>query len=145
MHRRQAPWARTLVALALLFCAACASMAGDVDGVEWRLASWTLSSLPAADTGITATFAEGEVSGFAGVNSYGAECRLGPDGSLELGPIRSTKRGGPEPAMRAEGAFTTLLGQARSWKLRGDTLVLYDAAGHESLSFSRAPEAGAAQ
>ncbi len=142
MPKQNALWIRVLVALALLFCGACASMAarvGDVADVEWKLAAWTLSSLPAGNTGITATFADGEISGFSGVNSFGAACRMTPDGSFRIGAMRMTKRAGPEPAMRAEGAFSTLLAQARSWQLRGDRLTLFDASGNESLSFTRRP------
>ena len=40
--------------------------------------------------------------------------------------------------MRAEGAYITLLQQARSYKPAGDTLTLYDANGNESLIFARA-------
>jgi heat shock protein HslJ len=40
---------------------------------------------------------------------------------------------GPEPAMRAEQAFTGLLSAARSYKLAGGRLTLYDQGGNESL------------
>jgi heat shock protein HslJ len=42
---------------------------------------------------------------------------------------------GPEPAMRAEGAYLTLLGQARSYRVEADRLTLFDAGGNESLFF----------
>jgi heat shock protein HslJ len=42
---------------------------------------------------------------------------------------------GPEPAMRAEGAFTKLLVDAKSFKLSSGTLTLYDGGGNESLVF----------
>ncbi len=138
MTRRQTRWASALAALSFLFCAACASLAGSIEGVQWELESWTLSSLAADITGITATFIDGRISGFSGVNSFGADCRIGKDGSFEVGAIRHTKRAGPEPAMRAESAFFKLLVQARSWKVRGDALTLFDAAGNELLSFVRA-------
>jgi heat shock protein HslJ len=44
---------------------------------------------------------------------------------------------GPEPAMRAEHAYLTLLQQARSYSISGRTLTLYDAHGNESLIFAR--------
>lgn len=128
--------ANALVIVALLFSMACASVGNRVEGVEWKLVGWTLSSLDPRPTGITATFTDGQVSGFGGVNKYGGPCTTGPDGAFSTGPLRMTRMAGPEPAMRAEGAYTTLLGEARSWKVRGDTLTLYDAAGNESLSFT---------
>jgi heat shock protein HslJ len=45
---------------------------------------------------------------------------------------------GPELAMRAESAYDALLTAARSYKLAGDKLTLYDASGNESLIFRRA-------
>ena len=51
---------------------------------------------------------------------------------------RSRWAGGALKAMRAEGAYITLLRQARSYKLAGDTLTLYGAHGNESLIFARA-------
>ena len=56
--------------------------------------------------------------------------------SFSLGPIASTEMAGPEPAMRAESAYQTLLGQARSCKMAADTLTLYDAGGNPSLIFA---------
>jgi heat shock protein HslJ len=45
---------------------------------------------------------------------------------------------GPEPAMRAEGAYMTLLGQARSYELTEGRLTLFDEGGNESLIFEAA-------
>jgi hypothetical protein len=42
-----------------------------VEGTQWRLTEWTLSSLNPRDFDITAEFADGKVSGHGGVNSYG--------------------------------------------------------------------------
>jgi heat shock protein HslJ len=40
--------------------------------------------------------------------------------------------------MRAEQAYQTLLGQAKSYRLKSDTLTLSDANDNESLIFTRA-------
>jgi heat shock protein HslJ len=42
---------------------------------------------------------------------------------------------GPEDAMRAETAYTTLLTEARSHRIAAGTLTLYDGRGNESLIF----------
>ena len=52
------------------------------------------------------------------------------------GPLVSTEMAGPEPAMRAEGAYLTLLGQARSYRVDAGRLTLFDGDGNESLIFA---------
>ena len=41
--------------------------------------------------------------------------------------------------MRAEGAYLTLLGQARAYRVEAGRLTLLDAGGNESLIFAAAP------
>lgn len=114
----------------------CSSDAGgSLDGTNWKLTGWTLNSLNPADFTITAGFAAGKISGNSGVNSYSGPYAAGSDGSFSIGPLASTAMGGPEPAMRAESAYVTLLGQAASYKVSGSVLTLYDANGNESLIF----------
>jgi heat shock protein HslJ len=126
----------TVALLALAGCAATA--APSLEGSQWRLSEWTLSSLAASDFNISAAFANGEISGRSGVNAYSGPVTLGADGSFAIGRLRSTLMAGPEPAMRAESAYLTLLGQARTWKIANGKLTLYDAGGNESLIFGRA-------
>ena len=58
--------------------------------------------------------------------------------AVSAGPLVGTKMAGPEPAMRAETAYLTLLGQARSYKVVDGKLKLYDKGGNESLIFEAA-------
>lgn len=147
--KRQA--AMVLIAVALIALVGCSqhagspknssppggsSQAGSLDGTHWKLTAWTLNSLNPADFTITANFANGQISGTSAVNSYSGPYKLGPDGSFSVGPIATTEMAGPEPAMRAESAYQTLLGQARSCKMAADTLTLYDAGGNPSLIFA---------
>ena len=128
-----------VVTLSALALAGCAAPAGpSLEGSQWRLSEWTLSSLAASDFNITATFAKGEISGRSGVNTYSGPVTAGADGSFAVGRLRSTLMAGTEPAMRAESAYLTLLGQARTWKISAGKLTLYDAGGNESLIFGRA-------
>ena len=128
---------------------ACGSGAGAraLDGTSWRLTGWTLSSLAPDQFTITTAFADGKISGTSAVNSYGGAYSAGAGGSssaggsggaFSVGQLASTEIAGPEPAMRAERAYITLLQQARSYKLAGDMLTLYDGNGNESLIFARA-------
>ena len=57
-----------------------------------------------------------------------------------MGPLAATRMAGPEPAMRAESAYLTLLGEARSYRLTDSQLVLFDSKGNESLIFDRSME-----
>jgi heat shock protein HslJ len=92
---------------------------------------------PASVT-ITMKFADGQVSGNSGVNSYGGPYTAGPGGSLTLGALAMTEMAGPEPAMRAESAYQTLLAQVGSFKLADGKLTLFDKGGNESLIFEPA-------
>ena len=125
-----------VVTLSALALAGCASPAGpSLEVSQWRLSEWTLSSLAASDFNITAAFGNGQISGRSGVNTYSGPVTIGADGSFAIGRLRSTLMAGTEPAMRAESAYLTLLGQARTWKIASGKLTLYDPGGNESLIF----------
>ena len=126
------------VALLLMGVVGCAGEDNPLDGTQWRLSEWTLSSLSPADFTITATFADGQISGWSGVNSYRGPYSLGSGNSFAAGPLVSTEIAGPEPAMRAESAYVTLLGQARAYELAEGRLTLLDESGNESLIFEAA-------
>lgn len=134
--------AALLIAVSLIALAGCspdsASDGSALDGTQWRLTEWTLSSLSAADFTITAQFAGGQVSGNSGVNSYSGTYRAGPNEAFSVGQIAGTEMAGPEPGMRAEAAYLTLLGQAKSFKVADGRLTLYDQGGSESLRFDPA-------
>jgi heat shock protein HslJ len=127
--------AAVLLAAALVAFAGCSSAAASLDLTKWRLSDWTLSSLNPADFTITAEFSGGQISGKSGVNNYDGSYHAGPGDAFSTGQLASTQMAGPEPAMRAEQAYLTLLGQARSFKLAGGKLTLYDAGGNVSLGF----------
>ena len=140
--------AAVFVAAAVMTFAACGGSGASghaLDGTSWRLTGWTLDSLAPDRFTITASFAGGRISGSSAVNTYGGTYSAGsPDssagsgGAFSVGELASTEMAGPEPAMRAEHAYITLLTQARSCKLAGDTLTLFDGNGNESLTFARA-------
>ena len=121
-------------ALILVAVVSCASVDGRLGG-SWRLASWTVSSLDPGVFQITAHFDDGTISGSTGVNTYSGLYKLGPDNSFAVDDISSTEMAGSEPAMRAEAAYTKLLGQARSYNHIDGALILYDQNGNESLRF----------
>ena len=85
---------------------------------------------------ITATFADEQISGDSGVNTYNGPYTFGPDATFSAGPFVGTKMAGSEPAMRAETAYLTLLGQATSYEMVDGKLTLFDKGGTESLGFA---------
>lgn len=125
-------------AAALIGCGGSGTDAHALEGTSWRLTGWTLTSLAPDRFTITASYAGGKISGTSGVNTYGGPYTTGSGGAFSVGQLAVTAMGGPEPAMRAERAYTTLLTGARSYRRAGDTLSLSDANGNESLIFRRA-------
>ena len=115
--------------------AGCSRGGDPLEGTQWRLSEWTLSSLSPADFTITAAFADGTISGRSGVNTYSGPYEAGSGGSFSAGPLASTEIAGPKPAMRAEGAYLTLLTQARSYELAEGRLTLLDEGGNVSLIY----------
>ena len=138
-------WTRIAVAVSAgltlaLGVVACGSGPSShaLDGTSWRLSGWTLDSISPDQFTITAAFAHGRVSGSSAVNTYGGPYTTGPGSAFRVGQLASTEMAGTELAMRAEGAYIALLTAARSYKLAGGALTLYDAHGNESLIFRRA-------
>jgi heat shock protein HslJ len=90
-----------------------------------------------AETTITATFAEdGRLTGSAGCNNYMTSYTL--DGqNITIQPPATTRKTCPEPAgiMEQEAAFTTMLPQAATYTISGDTLELRTADGALIVSF----------
>jgi len=138
MDTRIKATALALVALAVaLTIAGCVGTGGaaSLDSTSWRLTGWSLSSLDPNAFTITADFADGKISGTSAVNSYGGSYTAGPGDAFSVSEMASTLMAGEEPAMRAEGAYTTLLGQAKKYSVKAGTLTLFDAGGNESLIF----------
>ena len=116
----------------------CGSGTHMLDGGAWRLTEWTLNSLNPGDFTITAKFADGKITGNSGVNAYGGPYIAGPREAFSVGDLAVGAMGSIGPGMRAEQAYLTLLGKAKSFKRSGDQLTLFDRHGNESLIFQAA-------
>jgi len=127
-----------LICTSLFVLAGCSANQNPLTGTEWNLSGWSLSSLNPLDFTITAKFTKEEISGNSGINNYSGIYKLGSNDAFTVGQISGTLMAGPEPAMRAEGAYLTLLGQANSYKVVDGKLILYDEGGNESLIFDEA-------
>ena len=126
-----------LVAAAMGFVVSGCSGAKSLDGTEWELTGWTVSSIDPVSVSITASFDDGQVSGSSGVNIYSGTVKAGRGGSFAAGPLAATEMAGSELEMRAESLYLTLLAQARFYQVTDTTLTLRDGGGNESLIFSR--------
>ena len=124
-----------LIVLCLVALVGCSRGVSELDGTQWKLTEWSLSSLSPGEFNITARFADGQISGHSGVNTYGGPYTVGPRHAFKAGLLAATQMAGPEPAMRAEGAYLTLLGQAESYRLASGRLTLLGEGGNESLIF----------
>jgi len=137
--RLTATFVTLAISVALLAAAGCGgsgSEAASLNGTAWRLSGWSLSSLDPSGFTITAAFADGKISGRSAVNTYGGPYTEGPGDAFSVGDLASTMMAGVEPDMRAETAYLTLLAQAKSYKLDGGGLTLFDENGNQSLIFT---------
>jgi heat shock protein HslJ len=130
-----------LVSLLALGSGCAGSPTGEepaLDGTSWVLSSWAEPGPVPDSATITAEFADGRVAGTSGVNRYNASITSDPDGSFAVDAPISTKMAGPADAMAAEASYLRRLEAATSYQIDGDTLVINDADGQPSLTFTRA-------
>jgi heat shock protein HslJ len=135
-----------LIALVLLAAAllACNPTTGDgtqtpttaLEGTEWRLVTLN-GQAPLASTTITATFAQGQVAGFSGCNSYFGSYTL-RGSALQFQGLGGTEMAclDPEGVMDQEQTFLRTLGEVASYHLADDQLILRDAQGNAVLLFA---------
>jgi heat shock protein HslJ len=111
-----------------------------LEGADWTLQGITQGVAIVStwiDVEISATFANGQVKGFAGCNQYFASYEA--DGvALIIGPSGSTKKMCEDERMQREGDFFEALGAVAGYTIKTDTLTLSDADGKPLLVF-RAP------
>jgi heat shock protein HslJ len=131
--------AGVLIALFVLGggCGSSANEQPALDGTSWKLTSWAEPDPVPGTATMTAEFADGRIAGTAGVNRYNAAVTSGADGSFTIDESVVTKMAGPAEAMAAEAAYLQRLQTATSYRVDGDTLVINDADGQSSLTFTR--------
>jgi heat shock protein HslJ len=119
---------RILFLVGLAFASGCgddgaAVKASAIEGVPWAL-----------ESGPSATFVDGTVTGSTGCNRYTASYTL--DGEqLEIGHAATTQMACPPPADGIERDYLAALDRVAAWERSGDELVLSDADGKELLRF----------
>jgi heat shock protein HslJ len=93
-------------------------------GTSWVLKSASSSTADLTTFPITASFAEGAMSGKAPVNTYTATYEVEADTQIQIGPVAATKMAGPAAAMAAEGAYFALLEQVTGFVVSSEELQL---------------------
>ena len=107
-------------------------------GSAWQVTTFA-EQTPLDGHPITFEFdTEGNIAGAASCNSFGGSCAI--DGNtLEIGPLRSTRRACQPEVMQQEQNFLALLGAAARWKIDGEELVLTTPAGEIRSRRATAP------
>ena len=125
---------------ALVACSSSgASSSGAAGAQDLSGTSWTLADLggtaPAEGTAATLTFdGSGAVSGNAGCNTFNGQATI-DGGSIDFGPLATTRMACPEAQMSLETAYLGALDAATSWNIDGGKLVL---AGGTTATFNPA-------
>ncbi len=98
----------------------------DLMGTSWVLERLEFDQPVAPETTITASFADGQVSGSAGCNNYNGSVTSDSGQNLTVGPLVTTRMACPEPAMSQELQYLTALQAASQWSyFPGQLAVTY--------------------
>jgi heat shock protein HslJ len=123
MNKRATWLAALAISVVLLASAACTATVTGPEDETWLLASYADGQAPPDGVEATAEFAEGQVTGKAGCNSYFGGYET--DGStLTMGPMGSTMMFcmEPEGAMDMEQTFLMAMGAAETFEVDGTEL-----------------------
>jgi heat shock protein HslJ len=102
----------------------------SLEGATWFL----FNAIPG--TSVSLQFANGNLSGFAGCNSYNGTYTTTASGGITVGPITSSQALCDENIMNQEQTYLSSLQSASSYTISGTTLTLTTASG--SLTFNAA-------
>lgn len=101
--------------------------AADLNGTTWTLVELDVDQPALTDAPITLSFADGQMSGSAGCNSYNGSFTLSQDNPfvMTVGPVMSTQMACPEPIMNQETAYLAALQTVSQWGYQVGNLALY--------------------
>ncbi len=120
-------WLLTTLCVLLLFLAACTSgsqSGGDLTGKVWAVTELMGNPL-VAGTGISAEFTEaGKVGGSSGCNRYNGTYTVSGNNITFASPMASTMMMCEQALMDQEIAYLKVLGEAKTFAVKGDQLTL---------------------
>ena len=121
---------------ALAACGGTPAPAASLEDTAWTLTAYRKSRL-IAGTSFTAAFADGQLRGSAGCNSYGGEYAI-KGNTIEIGMLMSTMMACTEPdgLMEQEQFLLEFLQSVERWQMEDGQLQLFRADG-EALTFVR--------
>jgi heat shock protein HslJ len=90
--------------------------------ITWELVELRGVAVP-DDSRPTLRFGDGTVEGYGGVNQMGGTYNQ-TENALSFGPMRSTRRGGPQPALQLEAKFGQALATVDRFDITDDQLIL---------------------
>lgn len=104
--------------------------AADLNGTTWTLIDLNFDLQPAlADTPVTISFKDRQISGSGGCNTYTGSFTLGVDNPfvMTISPVAATKKACPDPTLSQETAYFTALEHTSQWGYQvGDLTISYD-------------------
>jgi heat shock protein HslJ len=109
----------------------------DLAGTSWTLVDGPFGTDDLAAKGITIEFANDQVSGNSGVNTYFGGYTSTTDGTLAFDPLASTMMAGDEAAMALEQEYLAALQTAFGYSITDGTLTVFGAA-DQVLTYSAA-------
>jgi len=105
-------------------------------GVKWKVTSFNNGRQAVVgvigDTRLEISFGDGKVSGDAGCNTFHGNYTSG-DGTVEIGPLATTRRACAEPLMTQEREFLAALASAVKWNIDGNVLDMHRADGERAI------------
>ena len=119
----------------------------DLEGVTWQLSELNKGQSLVEGTEITATFANGKISGSAGCNNYSAALTPGERTAVTVGPAVSTRKACPELVMAQEAEYLSALQSVTQWGFDDGYLSLVSVGTDNNprwLNFTPAQPAGPA-
>lgn len=94
----------------------------SLEATQWQLVSYQGEAVPEGML-ITAQFQDGRLTGNAGCNRY-TTTYTAAENQLTLGPLATTRRLCPEPAMMQEQTYLSLLTQVTAYRATDSSLEL---------------------
>lgn len=125
------PAAAIVLAFSLAACSSTGTTSGTpspsptrdlLAGTRWALLS--LANEPVPD-GITATlmFDAGQASGSGGCNTFNGQYEVTGSDSIRIGPLASTRKACPDPAMSFEATYLAALQGVTNWAVPADVPI----------------------